>query len=86
MQEKLDSMNIKYHSVQSITLERQRQCEHLENSATEKVDAIRNSSREKKQNIDALSSKLNDISNNSEVIINCCYCIYLIIVILEYYD
>ncbi|XP_044258770.1 ecotropic viral integration site 5 ortholog-like [Tribolium madens] len=70
LQEKLDSVKTKYQSIENITLERRRQCEHLESSASEKVHTIRNSSSEKKQNIDDLSSKLNEMSDRKQSITN----------------
>ncbi|EEZ99822.1 Ecotropic viral integration site 5 ortholog-like Protein [Tribolium castaneum] len=68
LQEKLDSVKTKYQSIESITLERRRQCEHLEHSASEKVHIIRNSCSEKKQNIDDLSNKLGEISDRRQSI------------------
>ncbi|KAJ3662664.1 hypothetical protein Zmor_007002 [Zophobas morio] len=66
LQEKLDSFKVKHQSIENITSERRRQIDHLKNSASEKVCAIRNNTEEKKQSIEELSEKLQEMSERRQ--------------------
>jgi chromosome segregation ATPase len=72
LQEKLDNARLKQQSIENITIERRRQYDHLQSSASEKVVGIRNSCNNKKQNIDELSSKFQQIANRRQSYTSAC--------------